>query len=270
MSEEDPSGPDGGLDGWPPARPLVVAHRGNAPGARENTLEGARRALLAGADALEVDVRVTADGVPVLHHDARLGGLPVAGTSAADLEARAAELGYRLARVCELLEAVGPATAVNLELKNAAAVEPTLSRVEAAAPRPVLLSGFDDAVAAAVDGDRAGLASGLVLGPGRLQRLLFSRRRRRRLEGWLSAGRPDVLVVHRSLRPLGLTGVLRGAGLPVLVWTVNRGRGLRRWARHPLVWGLVTDRPAAARRARSMATPRRAPGRRSPARTETI
>lgn len=48
---------------------LITAHaacKGHAP---ENTLAGVRRALELGADALEVDVQCTADGVPVLLHD---------------------------------------------------------------------------------------------------------------------------------------------------------------------------------------------------------
>ena len=50
-------------------QPLITAHaacRGHAP---ENTLAGIRAALRLGADAIEVDVRCTRDGVPVLLHD---------------------------------------------------------------------------------------------------------------------------------------------------------------------------------------------------------
>ncbi len=38
----------------------------------ENTLAGVEAALAARADGIEIDVRATADGVPVLHHDATL------------------------------------------------------------------------------------------------------------------------------------------------------------------------------------------------------
>ncbi|GGX80450.1 glycerophosphodiester phosphodiesterase [Streptomyces hiroshimensis] len=50
----------------------VVAHRGNPYRFRENTLASIRSALQAGAGAVEVDVRLTRDGVPVLLHDATL------------------------------------------------------------------------------------------------------------------------------------------------------------------------------------------------------
>ena len=50
----------------------AVAHRGDPYRVRENTLLSVRSALERGADAVEVDVRVTRDGVPVLLHDATL------------------------------------------------------------------------------------------------------------------------------------------------------------------------------------------------------
>lgn len=50
--------------------PRVVAHRGASRHAPENTLGAMRRALDLGADWIEIDVRLTRDGVPVVLHDA--------------------------------------------------------------------------------------------------------------------------------------------------------------------------------------------------------
>ncbi|WP_405716881.1 glycerophosphodiester phosphodiesterase [Streptomyces sp. NBC_00046] len=50
----------------------AVAHRGDPYRVRENTLPSIRSALGRGADAVEIDVRLTRDGVPVLLHDATL------------------------------------------------------------------------------------------------------------------------------------------------------------------------------------------------------
>jgi len=55
-----------------PKGPLVISHAGCAGHAPENTLAGIVRALALGAEAVEVDVRATADGVPVLMHDETL------------------------------------------------------------------------------------------------------------------------------------------------------------------------------------------------------
>ncbi|MFI7010615.1 glycerophosphodiester phosphodiesterase [Streptomyces sp. NPDC050145] len=50
----------------------AVAHRGDPYRVRENTLPSLRSALERGADVVEVDVRLTRDGVPVLLHDSTL------------------------------------------------------------------------------------------------------------------------------------------------------------------------------------------------------
>lgn len=52
--------------------PLVIAHRGAADEVPENTLPAFEMAIQRGADGIEFDVRLTADGVPVVIHDARL------------------------------------------------------------------------------------------------------------------------------------------------------------------------------------------------------
>ncbi|KRD13710.1 glycerophosphodiester phosphodiesterase [Streptomyces sp. Root264] len=68
----------------------AVAHRGDPYRLRENTIASLRSALDLGADAVECDVRLTRDGVPVLLHDATLKRLwahdrPLASLSAAEV-----------------------------------------------------------------------------------------------------------------------------------------------------------------------------------------
>jgi glycerophosphoryl diester phosphodiesterase len=53
-------------------RPLVMAHRGDAVHAPENTFAAFGLALEAGADILETDLWLTADGILVCHHDRTL------------------------------------------------------------------------------------------------------------------------------------------------------------------------------------------------------
>src|SRR5262249_2993269 len=68
----------------------VVAHRGASADRAEHTLAAYRRAVEVGADALECDIRLTADGVPVCVHDRRVdrtsnGRGPVSVLEYADL-----------------------------------------------------------------------------------------------------------------------------------------------------------------------------------------
>lgn len=53
-------------------RPLVIAHRGSSHDEPEHTLKAYRRAIGEGADAVECDVRLTADGHLVCVHDRRI------------------------------------------------------------------------------------------------------------------------------------------------------------------------------------------------------
>ncbi|MEO8193124.1 MAG: glycerophosphodiester phosphodiesterase [Gemmatimonadales bacterium] len=51
------------------ARP-VIGHRGNRAHAPENTIESFAQAVALGADAIEFDIHMSADGIPVVNHDA--------------------------------------------------------------------------------------------------------------------------------------------------------------------------------------------------------
>jgi glycerophosphoryl diester phosphodiesterase len=79
--------------------PRVIAHRGASDEAPEHTLAAYRRAIEAGADGLECDVRMTRDGVLVCVHDRRVdrtsdGRGAVAALELADL----AELDFSVRR----------------------------------------------------------------------------------------------------------------------------------------------------------------------------
>lgn len=52
--------------------PLIIAHRGASAEAPENTFAAFRRAIEAGADGIELDVRLSRDGVAVVCHDSSL------------------------------------------------------------------------------------------------------------------------------------------------------------------------------------------------------
>lgn len=54
------------------SRPLVFAHRGGAALAPENTIAAFDNAITLGVDGIELDVRMSSDGVVVVHHDRTL------------------------------------------------------------------------------------------------------------------------------------------------------------------------------------------------------
>jgi glycerophosphoryl diester phosphodiesterase len=90
--------PGGGHGDNAPVHPLrLYAHRGAAAECPENTLPSFRRALEIGVDALETDVHMTRDGVPVVSHDPtaeRLGGVRVAWRDLDLADAKKIDLGW--------------------------------------------------------------------------------------------------------------------------------------------------------------------------------
>jgi glycerophosphoryl diester phosphodiesterase len=56
----------------------------------------------------------------------------------------------------------------------------------------------------------------------------------------------NLVVANKTLARLRLAGWAARAGLPLLVWTVDRPRQLRRWLRDPRVWLITTNYPRRA------------------------
>ncbi len=67
-------------------KPLIIAHRGGAALAAENTVEALRAAAGAAADAIETDIRLTKDGAFVCMHDDDLRRLCGDGRAVADID----------------------------------------------------------------------------------------------------------------------------------------------------------------------------------------
>lgn len=90
---------------------LVIAHRGASAAAPENTIAAFELAVTLGADGIELDVRRSLDGHPVIHHDAHLpDGRLIAATLRSDLPDTVPGL-------TEALDACAGAF-VNIEIKN--------------------------------------------------------------------------------------------------------------------------------------------------------
>ncbi len=102
--------------------PLVIGHACAAGEAPANTLAGGRACLDAGADAMEIDVQLSADGVPILMHDetvdrtTNLQG-PVRELTLAALQAADAGGGEPVPTLDQILALVAGRLTVMCELK---------------------------------------------------------------------------------------------------------------------------------------------------------
>jgi glycerophosphoryl diester phosphodiesterase len=107
--------------------PLVVAHRGASALYPENTLEAFEGAIDAGADMVELDVRLTSDRVPIVLHDADVSlttngagfvhELTLAEVKALDVS-KGGSPPVRIPTLREVLETLSGRIGVDIELKN--------------------------------------------------------------------------------------------------------------------------------------------------------
>ncbi len=110
-----------GVVSTPP--PILFAHRGGRAHAPENTMEAFRLAARLGATGLESDVWCTADGVPVLDHDGRVGHWP---RRRAISTITLGEVPTAMPTLAALLADVDPGLAISLDVKDPAAASPVI------------------------------------------------------------------------------------------------------------------------------------------------
>ena len=136
-------------------RPEIIAHRGTPRAHPENSLPGFRYALDEGADGIELDVHLTADGVVVVHHDpvVRGGGAPGAGhpirirdVPARELAAYPLAPGVPIPTLAEVLALVEDRAVVYVEVKAPEALDAALRCIEAS-EASCAVHGFDHRVA---------------------------------------------------------------------------------------------------------------------------
>lgn len=216
-------------------KPSVVAHRGFSGECPENTLAAFRRAIELGADFFETDVRLSRDGTPVLIHDSAVnrttdGKGPLAALTLDEIKRldagswKGAEFaGERVPTLAEALDLARGLIGVCIEIKDPAALEPTIAAVRAKQMEgQVILLCFDDGV----------LARARQIAPDFARLHLVSMR---------GPGDPPVEEIIRRCQTIGaaargfshngaseeLVEAAHAAGIGVLFWTVNDAGRIR-------------------------------------------
>jgi glycerophosphoryl diester phosphodiesterase len=238
---------------------IVIAHRGNSVADPENTIESLSRAVDIGADAVEFDVRVTRDGVPVLMHDrdldrttnghGRLNAYGFAELRTLDAGARSPVARGRRFEIPSLEEVLDRfrETPMVIEVKEMAAVDATEKFVRRfGAQGRVLIGSVVTAVTERFY--RTGLRTcASMRDASRMIAVALAR---------LAPGKPRYDVLSVTPRYLGvpvpvlsMAAAARKAGVATQVWTVNDPvRAAALWGGG--VAGIVTDDPAALIRVR--------------------
>lgn len=239
----------------------MFAHRGGSALAPENTIAAFDHGLAAGADGLELDVHLSRDGIPVVHHDDELDRCTdrtgrIESFTAADLAA--VDAGHRFESdgthpwrgrgvavpTLDLVLQRYPEVPLIVEIKtHTADAARVVARavLDAGAGGRVCIGGFDPATLRAVRAAAPGLATGAMR--TEVRRALYLARIG--LRPWRPRYRamqvPETYGRTRIVTPRFVSR-MHAAGVAVHVWTVNDEADMVRL----LVWGvdaLITDRP---------------------------
>ena len=218
----------------------IVAHRGAPDKAPENTIPSFQRAIELGADAVELDVRLTSDRVPVVHHylyldQATSASGPLFECTFAQLQdvqelCRAGNgTGYRIPTLDEVLAAIGGRIGLEIEVKGpepeSAEIVGTVLRRFRHLWESIEVTSYEPALLLAV-GERC---------PGVAVDLLFPRS-----EDWMRLDVVAYLAGHRArlahARAVHLNGsqlsldvvcAIRRQGIEVHAWGANDEQALR-------------------------------------------
>lgn len=223
---------------------LHIGHRGASGHAPENTLAAIRKAAELGAHMVELDVRVSADGVAVLAHDAivRPTGqppIPINTLTASELQASAPSLDRAIPTLNDALDlcarlGLGP----YLELKEAPAIEPVVAELaKRDLGRYSIVGAFNPAWVARVADRAPHLATSVLFGAFDIDPVALARGTGARYVHpcWERHPTPDTLLTPEWLDHV------RRAGLGIVCWHEERPPVLAALLRLG-VSGICTDR----------------------------
>jgi glycerophosphoryl diester phosphodiesterase len=212
-----------------PALPRLLAHRGLAVDAPENTLLAFVKALAAGATYLETDVHASKDGIAVLSHDpnlVRTAGRKVRVNELTLKQLRQIDLGegQTFSTLAELLDAF-PEARFNIDIKSLDAGRPAAEAIlKARATNRVLITSFNAKRRHSAVKLLPGVASSSS--PGEIVIAVIAAKLR--LSAVVKWAFRHVTAVQVPVRSAGVRIATRGvikrfhaAGLEVHIWTIN-------------------------------------------------
>ena len=219
----------------------VYAHRGALVECPENTLAAFRRALELGAGGIELDVHLSADGIPMVIHDWTVdrttnGSGLVSEMAYDELQSLDAGQGERIPTLGQVLDLVGNTPIVDIEVKANAAGEAVLRELQGRNTR-WLISSFDWDVLRYVRSRDADA----VLWPLTIAAT----------DEAVSAARdlraPALAILHKAIDE-DIVAHLKERGLGFWVWTVNDPKLACVYADWGAI-GICTDDPASVQKA---------------------
>jgi glycerophosphoryl diester phosphodiesterase len=210
-------------------RPVLLGHRGARAekSIPENTPASFDCALAQGCDGFEFDVRLSADGQPVICHDASMHGFEIAQTAADQLA---------LPTLRDVLKRYQASAFLDIELKTSGLEAVTVKLLRTCPPvRGYVVSSFLPQVLRTIYGMDATIPLGLIC------------ETRAQFGLWSKLPVQYVVPQQKLVRQNVITRI-KDSGKKLYVWTVNSTTDIRRLAEHG-VDGIISDHPKRLARA---------------------
>lgn len=228
---------------------LITAHRGSSAVAPENTLEAIQQAIQDGAGAVEIDVRLTADGVAVLSHDdslKRTAGVEVLISESEYAQLKSYNVAHKFSHryghvtiptLAEALQTAKGNLKVNIELKN----DPPQPGLAEEVVRIVAMMGMeDDCVITSFDRNILKKVRGLT---GHIRTGLIVGKSQHLTEDLYTDPSIQILSLKDTLVSRNVMKQARDHGMEVYAWTVNHRPLMKEMMRYE-VDSIITDNPS--------------------------
>jgi glycerophosphoryl diester phosphodiesterase len=184
---------------------------------------------------VEFDVRRTADGEIIVHHDEAIGERALAEMEFAEALRRSNDLGYRIPRVSELLDVTSGRILLDIELKESGYEESLIRLVFARQFRvsDFAVTSFDALILERVRELNPEITIGL---------LVYDMTKEEALKRFDQVA-ANFLAPDYELLDDSFLDNARASRVPLLPWTVNDAAAIRMLLRAPAVVGVITDQP---------------------------
>ena len=237
------------------ARPLVIAHRGDSAHRPENTLVSFAGALEAGAEIVELDVQLTADGHVVVLHDPTLDRTTTGRGDVRRLtlaEIRAVSAGYpdrfgtayageRVPTLGEVLALLRDRARALVEIKTESVTDDAEGGVEARVADEVRRASMAGDVAL-ISFDHRAVLRLQALAPAIPRGQLFGRCTVDEVLAQAGEAGCEIVMPHKGQISDALAQRVHEAGLKLATWVVDEPAELKLLARFGL-YGVGSNRP---------------------------
>jgi glycerophosphoryl diester phosphodiesterase len=217
--------------------PLIIAHRGGASIARENTIAAFEEAIALQADLIELDVRSTQDGVLIIYHDPAIHQQPIEALTWAEVQ----QLDPDVPTLAEAIACCKGRIGLDVEIKEPGYEAEVVRQLQQLlSEHEFVITSFYLAVIRAVkESSSLRVSIGFLMEDETLMALAEEEF----LGQYLQAMGVEFVAPSWQILDSPVLSKIIPAQMPFWVWTVNDAETMQKLLTNQRVEAIVTDQP---------------------------